>query len=999
MLLSFILVSGATAAGTLQRVSRDPHTSQNQLRFEFGTNFKYHGNLTHNLDRVWVVTSIPVPDFTQRPPSEFFLERTCEQIRNQNSRYAARQGPQRRHILQALTSTVDNLCNYYEKKYSSKAHKIQTISRLVDAKVDDLHHALPEIFPPSTKVKRSTPTSPPPAPHTDPLVADPPRVETPRDPSMTAGARVSTRVYVDDVTFMGHGHRAKRGIWTLLAGGLVTVATEAISWMFRRKRDKAVNKAIKALDKNEADTRNKVKQLGNDFTMHGKFNLKQHQGILDHMKELRSEMDSLRTGIKKNERRIAYAQQQSILHLDYAMKSLYQISRLEYDLRRLVDMVEQAIDLEETLLHSLSDLSRGIATLSQGRLSPDILPHATLHGIVETVSNLLKDKYPRYEIAMDRLNNYYDMKLATFLLRPGVQELIVMFPVLVKPRALSSMALYEIETTYVPIPDLNKAADSYTRTLPQKPYIAINKDHYIQLQIPELTKCKSISHHYYCEETFLVKHSSKHTCEAALFYELSDTIVKQNCNFEFVYNKSVVPSVLDGGSELVLANFQSNKELSCWDQNNFDAPFALPKHDYVKVDRKILCNCRIKGELIEVMSSISACTDNATLPPLQFSYNKAFMLYLEDLARFPRQMQLPRNVSFQQLTEELDHEIKTFEDTVLPLKIPITSNGHEPSKTLTSLVENLERQKATFRRVATRTRHFPKRHDVEIPPYVNYGLIAAGGLLTLIIVAVIFLLCKYYDVKALAMASLTTFVPLPKANGLPDNYQHHPIDYSDYDYEGSNPDLKPHSTFPPSPAPDFPALIEEAVPGETAFASILKISLACMQILFVLFMLWKLGKRCAFFKGFLFKDSIKLYLFITDGVRYVSLLIRKVPGSPEQFEGKGEIDPDNLNLQKNCKTDLLLVNYQGYKLLHHQRDGSGMIDSKEVRLPTNINVGFMTKFKVRHLLRQPQVRAFTAIRLHGGWKSPQTAYSEYFAAGPTARKRILSCSQQVETEI
>ena len=998
MLLSLILVSGATAAERLHRISRDPHTSQNQLRFEFGTNFKYHGNLTHNLDRVWVVTSIPVPDFTKRPPSEFSLDRTCENIRGINSRYALRQGPQRRHILQALTATVDNMCQYYEKKYSSQTHKIKTISRLVDAKVDDIHHALPEIFPPSSKVKRSSPFPLSTLVTQKPQRESLPRVEHTPDRYTAGASRSGTRVYVDDVTFMGGHRRSKRGIWTLLAGGLVTVATEAISWMFRRKRDQAVNKAIKALDKNEADTRNKVKQLGNDFTMHGKFNLKQHQGILDHMKELRTEMDSLRTGIRKNERSIAYAQQQSILHLDYAMKSLYQVSRLEYDLRKLVDTIEQAIDLEETLLHSLSDLSRGIATLAQGRLSPDILPHATLHGIVEAVSNLLKEKYPRYEVAMDRLNNYYDMKLATFLLRPGVQELIVMFPVLVKPRALSSMALYEIETTYVPIPDLNKAADSYTRTIPQKPYIAINKDHYIQLQIPELTKCKSISHHYYCEETFLVKHSSKHTCEAALFYELSDEVVKKNCEFEFVYNKSVVPSVLDGGSELVLANFQSNKELSCWDQNNFDAPFALPKHDYVKVDRKILCNCRIKGDLIEVMSSISACTENATLPPLQFTYNKAFMLYLKEVARFPRQIQLPRNLSFQKLTEELDHEIKTFEDTVLPLKIPITSNGHEPSKTMASLVDNLERQKASFRRVVTRTNHFPKRHDVEVPPYVNYGLIAASGLLTLVIVAIIFLLCKYYDVKSLAMASLTTFVPLPKADALPDNYMH-PVDYSDYDYEGSNPELKPHSTLPPSPLPDFPALIEEAVPGETVFASVLKISLACMQILFVLFMIWKLGKRCAFFKGFLFKDSIKLYLFLTDGVRYVSLLIRKVPGSPEQFEGKGEIDPDNLNLQKNCRTDLLIVNYQGYKLLHHQRDSSGMIDSKEVRLPTNITIGFMTKFKVRHLLRQPQVRAFTAIRLHGGWKSPQTAYSDYFEAGPSARKRILSCSQQVETEI
>jgi len=40
---------------------RDDKIGKNKVIFEYGVNFKYNGMLTHNVDRVWVVTSIPIP--------------------------------------------------------------------------------------------------------------------------------------------------------------------------------------------------------------------------------------------------------------------------------------------------------------------------------------------------------------------------------------------------------------------------------------------------------------------------------------------------------------------------------------------------------------------------------------------------------------------------------------------------------------------------------------------------------------------------------------------------------------------------------------------------------------------------------------------------------------------------------------------------------------------------------------------------------------------------
>ena len=89
------------------------------------------------------------------------------------------------------------------------------------------------------------------------------------------------------------------------------------------------------------------------------------------------------------------------------------------------------------------------------------------------------------------------MKLATF----GVDtdnNMIVAFPVFVKDHASKPKTLYEIETVKVPIPDKNKAADSYSDVKYSKQYLAINDDYYIQLRIQELRMCKQMRHTYYC---------------------------------------------------------------------------------------------------------------------------------------------------------------------------------------------------------------------------------------------------------------------------------------------------------------------------------------------------------------------------------------------------------------------------------------------------------------------------------------------------------------------
>ena len=56
---------------------------------------------------------------------------------------------------------------------------------------------------------------------------------------------------------------------------------------------------------------------------------------------------------------------------------------------------------------------------------------------------------------------------------------------------------------------------------------------------------------FYCEEFFMVKHKSKYSYESAVCFYLDLEIIKENCQFNFYYNRTdITPTVLDGGVKL-----------------------------------------------------------------------------------------------------------------------------------------------------------------------------------------------------------------------------------------------------------------------------------------------------------------------------------------------------------------------------------------------------------------------------------------------------------------
>ena len=210
-----------------------------------------------------------------------------------------------------------------------------------------------------------------------------------------------------------------------------------------------------------------------------------------------------------------------------------------------------------------------------------------------------------YDLVIERLYLYYDMKLLTFSI-DDQSNLIIQFPVFVQIHTRQHLILYQIETAPVPIIDENEQVQSYTHLKVKKPYIALNSETYISLRMQELHTCKKIGYEFYCEELFVVRHKTKYSCESAIYFDLSADIIKEMCDFHYYFNNTdVKPSVLDRGHDIIIANCPNTKYVFCNDNHNF--PIKIPSHPYVLLQRTVLCNCGIEAEdnfLIRIYSCL-----------------------------------------------------------------------------------------------------------------------------------------------------------------------------------------------------------------------------------------------------------------------------------------------------------------------------------------------------------------------------------------------------------
>ena len=177
--------------------------------------------------------------------------------------------------------------------------------------------------------------------------------------------------------------------------------------------------------------------------------------------------------------------------------------------------------------------------------------------------------------------------------------------------------------------------------------------------------------------------------------------------------------MLDGGKQIILANWPNYKRIICTYNNNI--PVSIPNHPYILLNINVLCNCNIEAESNFLLESLAAC-DEHNKPDLEmyFMVNLASVDYLVQL-NVSLNMPINRN------------------GTYVKQPIPISLDSFQINPTLLHvhiMLKDFMKQYQENRRTVTKPVNSKSRFQKFINSFLIDRLIFIAAILTVILLLV-----------------------------------------------------------------------------------------------------------------------------------------------------------------------------------------------------------------------------------------------------------------------
>ena len=134
----------------------------------------------------------------------------------------------------------------------------------------------------------------------------------------------------------------------------------------------------------------------------------------------------------------------------------------------LTTIKEKHVRMYEKFIAELRSYSKAIRILSKGYLPITLITPSKLEAVLKQVQIAIAKTNQHYELVLNRLYLYYDMKLVMFGI-DSQKNLIIQFPVFVQPYTQTKLTLHQIGTVPVPILDASNKIQSYTQLKIEKP--------------------------------------------------------------------------------------------------------------------------------------------------------------------------------------------------------------------------------------------------------------------------------------------------------------------------------------------------------------------------------------------------------------------------------------------------------------------------------------------------------------------------------------------------
>ena len=686
--------------------------------------------------------------------------------------------------------------------------------------------------------------------------------------------------------------RGRRGFGSILAKaipGLITLAIESVSSYIKGKQQQRINTAVEELRSDDNKIKNDLKQYRNELLIYGRYNLKSLRGIINTINALHKKQNHFEWAVKQKDFNFRKSDMNAVN---------YNFEVMMY----LKNVREEHVVTYREAVKATRDLLDGIAIVTQGRLPRVLISDNQLREILGKVDAMVKRNYPDYVLAAKHISHYRDMKMVTFSVDQQAHSLILTFPAFIKNYKQPPLSLYEVETVPVPVIDKNVKADSYSQVRIEKSYIAAGTDYYIQLRISELLMCKSIRHIYYCEELFVIKHKSRHSCVSAIFYNLGPATVTKNCRFDYYYNITVPPVILDGGRDVLLANFHGPRSLKCSSVNGGLAKPA-PENTYAVVNREFLCDCQLDLEHASVLRQLSLCSKSSTS-----KMHKKFTINLAFWEMFKKRS--PNSAS--NIQPQYAEEVQTFSVDLYDLQIGKLDQPVD----LERLMETMGTNGQKISTIEERGAEQPIQKIM--PRWLNNILVmTCTAMTTVLMIIILVLLAKHFKMKALvSMLAIQTVPPPAEAVNITAAMMSAMI----------------------APDPAIGTKVVCAYPVAVIWQNIL-------GYLVLAYAITQFFRPVTWCKRYKYNKKCALYIFVydEDHERYSPLKIMSLKGQMHNYRMKYTGEGISLTLVRSWTYDTITISWGGVQV---------MDKSDPINLPATVTVALRHKIMTRRIAQQ-----------------------------------------------
>ena len=197
-------------------------------------------------------------------------------------------------------------------------------------------------------------------------------------------------------------------------------------------------------------------------------------------------------------------------------------------------------------------------------------------------------------------------------------QLLVNIPVLLHLTDQKDLTLYSIDTVPMPFDTetLDGKNDKVTFINNSYPYMTINKENYIPLDERHLCLCNKMGATYYCENSYVLRHRSEHTCESAIYYCTDPKTIIKHCR---------------AGETMVLFNLPRPWNLVC---GKHKRPREIQIATYKILNRMESSECNLSAGTFSLDETLVQCTpeireETDGIFQMSYAINKIIFDYLQ----------------------------------------------------------------------------------------------------------------------------------------------------------------------------------------------------------------------------------------------------------------------------------------------------------------------------------------------------------------------------------